>query len=69
MLRPGIDGELTVRDARGRERDWRRQANGDVEVRLGRGEEAFVYRNGDRPDFELGPVGSAGPAELWGLPV
>lgn len=69
VLRPGIDGDLTVRDARGRERAWRRRAGGDIEVSLGRGEEAFVYRKGDRPDFEVGPVRSASPAAPWGLPV
>ncbi len=68
VLRPGIDGELAVTDARGRARRWRRLATGDVQVELGCGEEAFVYRKGDRPDFGVRPVAPAGPSAPWGLP-
>jgi alpha-L-fucosidase 2 len=68
VLRPGIDGDLAVTDARGRPRRWRRLANGDVQVELGRGEDAFVFRKGDRPDFAVRPVAPGGASEPWGLP-
>jgi alpha-L-fucosidase 2 len=68
VLRPGIDGELAVTDARGRARRWRRLANGDVQVELGCGEDAFVYRKGDKPDFGVRPVAPGGPSVPWGLP-
>lgn len=68
VLRPGIDGDLAVTDARGRARRWRRLANGDVQVDLERGGEAFVHRKGDRPDFAVRPVAPGGPASPWGLP-
>ncbi|KAA2254316.1 Tat pathway signal sequence domain protein [Solihabitans fulvus] len=69
VLRPGIAGDLTVRDGRGRERRWRDLGGGTIEVELRRGEEAVVHRRGDRPDFELGPVPANGPAQPWGLPA
>ncbi|WP_372665619.1 glycosyl hydrolase family 95 catalytic domain-containing protein [Amycolatopsis kentuckyensis] len=68
VLRPGIEGELAVTDARGRSRRWRRLATGDVQVELGRGEDAFVYRKGDRPDFAVRPVAPGGASTPWGLP-
>ena len=68
VLRPGIDGEPAVTDARGRARRWRRLANGDIQVELGRGEDAFVYRKGDRPDFAVRPVAPGGASTPWGLP-
>ncbi|HEY3464756.1 MAG TPA: Tat pathway signal sequence domain protein [Amycolatopsis sp.] len=68
VLRPGIDGDLAVTDARGRARRWRRLANGDVQVDLERGGDAFVHRKGDRPDFAVRPVAPGGPASPWGLP-
>ncbi|WP_290057558.1 glycosyl hydrolase family 95 catalytic domain-containing protein [Amycolatopsis solani] len=68
VLRPGIEGELAVTDARGRARRWRRLATGDVQVELGRGEDAFVHRKGDKPDFGVRPVTPGGPSSPWGLP-
>ncbi|MFJ7219639.1 glycosyl hydrolase family 95 catalytic domain-containing protein [Amycolatopsis sp. NPDC098790] len=68
VLRPGIEGDLAVTDARGRSRRWRRLATGDVQVELGRGEDAFVYRKGDRPDFAVRPVAPGGASTPWGLP-
>ena len=68
VLRPGIDGELAVTDARGRARRWRRLPNGDVQVELGRDEDAFVYRKGDKPDFGVRPVAPGGPSSPWGMP-
>ncbi|MFI5610938.1 glycosyl hydrolase family 95 catalytic domain-containing protein [Amycolatopsis sp. NPDC051903] len=68
VLRPGIEGELAVTDARGRAKRWRRAPNGDVRVELARGENVFVYRAGDRPDFAVRPVASSGPGAPWGLP-
>ncbi|MEU7785779.1 Tat pathway signal sequence domain protein [Amycolatopsis sp. NPDC049159] len=68
VLRPGIEGELAVTDARGRARRWRRLATGDVQVELGRGEDAFVHRKGDQPDFGVRPVTPSGPSSPWGLP-
>ena len=68
VLRPGIEGELAVTDARGRSRRWRRLATGDIQVELGRGEDAFVYRQGDRPDFAVRPVAPGGASTPWGLP-
>ncbi|MEQ0565017.1 Tat pathway signal sequence domain protein [Amycolatopsis sp. NEAU-NG30] len=68
VLRPGIDGELVVTDARGRTRRWRTLPDGDVQVDLGRGEDAFVYRKGDKPDFGVRPVAPGGAAPPWGLP-
>ncbi|MEU4667741.1 Tat pathway signal sequence domain protein [Amycolatopsis sp. NPDC023774] len=69
VLRPGIDGALEVTDAQGRAKRWRTLPNGDVRVELARGEEAFVYRAGDRPDFAVRPVTSNGPSTRWGLPA
>jgi hypothetical protein len=69
VLRPGIQGELTVRDGRGREKRWRRLPNGDIQIELHRGEEAVVHRKGDRPDFHLAPVAPNGPSQPWGLPA
>ncbi|WP_409464103.1 glycosyl hydrolase family 95 catalytic domain-containing protein [Amycolatopsis sp. GA6-003] len=68
VLRPGIEGELTVTDAHGRPRRWRRLANGDVQVDLGRGQDAYVYRRGDRPDFTVRPVPPGGASDPWGMP-
>ncbi|QRP43277.1 Tat pathway signal sequence domain protein [Amycolatopsis sp. FDAARGOS 1241] len=68
VLRPGIDGELAVTDARGRAKRWRRLPNGDVQVDLARGEDALVHRAGDRPDFAVRPVSPGGPGVPWGLP-
>ncbi|WP_410640855.1 hypothetical protein [Amycolatopsis sp. lyj-346] len=68
VLRPGIDGDLAVTDARGRARRWRRLANGDVQVELGCGEDAFVFPKGDRPDFGVRPVAPGGASVPWGLP-
>jgi len=68
VLRPGIEGDLAVTDARGRSRRWRRLGNGDVQVELARGEDAFLYRKGDRPDFGVRPVAPGGASVPWGLP-
>ncbi|HKN56906.1 MAG TPA: Tat pathway signal sequence domain protein [Amycolatopsis sp.] len=68
VVRPGIEGDLAVTDARGRARRWRTLANGDVQVDLARGEDAFVYRKGDRPDFAVRPVTPSGPSAPWGMP-
>lgn len=67
VLRPGIEGELVVTDARGRAKRWRTLANGDLQVDLARGQEAFVYRKGDKPDFAVHPVASSGPSAPWGM--
>ncbi len=67
VLRPGIEGELVVTDARGHAKRWRKLANGDVQVDLARGQEAFVYRKGDRPDFAVHPVTPGGPSAPWGM--
>jgi alpha-L-fucosidase 2 len=69
VLRPGIAGDLTVRDHRGRQLRWHTLPGGDIEVELRRGEEAVVYREGDRPDFSIAPVAPNGPAAPWGLPA
>ena len=45
-----------------------RLANGDVQVELGCGEDAYVYRKGDRPDFGVRPVAPGGASAPWGLP-
>jgi alpha-L-fucosidase 2 len=67
VLRPGIEGELVVKDEWGRDLRWREVAAGTIEVDLRRGAEAVVYRRGDRPDFDVRPVpGTA--ATRWGLP-
>jgi len=68
VVRPGIEGDLAVTDARGRARRWRTLANGDVQVDLARGEDAFVYRKGDRPDLAVRPVTPSGPSAPWGMP-
>jgi hypothetical protein len=68
VLRPGIEGELVVTDRNGRAKRRRTLANGDVQVELGRGEEAFVYRKGDHPDFAVRPVTPSGPSTPWGMP-
>jgi len=67
VLRPGIEGELVVTDARGRAKRWRTLANGDLQVDLARGQEAFVYRKGDQPDFAVHPVAPSGPSAPWGM--
>ncbi|GAB3914058.1 hypothetical protein GCM10029964_124700 [Kibdelosporangium lantanae] len=67
VLRPGIDGDLVVKDESGRDLPWREVAAGTIEVDLRRGAEAVVYRRGDRPDFDVRPVpGTTAPR--WGLP-
>ncbi|WP_037303176.1 glycosyl hydrolase family 95 catalytic domain-containing protein [Amycolatopsis orientalis] len=68
VLRTDLEGELTVRDRTGRPKRWRRLANGDVRIDLRRGEEAVVYREGDKPDFEIRPVPANGTAAPWGMP-
>jgi alpha-L-fucosidase 2 len=68
VLRPGILGELQVKDSWGRDLNWREQAGGTIEVDLPRGGEATIYRKGDQPDFEVAPVAPAGPTSPWGLP-
>jgi alpha-L-fucosidase 2 len=68
VLRPGIMGDLTVKDRWGRDLPWREVASGTIEVGLGRGEEAVVYRKGDRPDFDVAPVPPSAPIQPWGLP-
>jgi alpha-L-fucosidase 2 len=68
VLRPGIAGPLVVRDARGRDRGYRDLGGGTIQVDLRRGEEVVVYRAGDHPHLEVGPVPSGAPAERWGLP-
>ncbi|WP_158889152.1 glycosyl hydrolase family 95 catalytic domain-containing protein [Amycolatopsis anabasis] len=68
VLRPGIDGELTVRDPRGRDLRWRRLPNGDVQIDLRRGEEAVVHRTGERPDPHVTPVPPLADSAPWGLP-
>ncbi|MFD8499834.1 Tat pathway signal sequence domain protein [Amycolatopsis sp. NPDC059657] len=67
VLRPGIPGELAVRDQWGRPKRWRALANGDIQIELGRGEEAIVHRKGDRPDISVGPVTPNGPSAPWGM--
>lgn len=67
VVRPGIEGELVVTDARGRAKRWRTLANGDVQVDLARGQDAYVYRKGDKPDFAVHPVASSGPSAPWGM--
>ena len=67
VLRPGIEGELVVTDARGLAKRWRTLANGDLHVDLARGQEAFVYRKGDKPDFTVHPVAPSGPSAPWGM--
>jgi hypothetical protein len=56
-----------VRDRSGRPKRFSVLPNGDLGIELRRGEEAFIHRNGDRPEFEVGPVIGA-PAPSWGLP-
>ncbi|WP_153816561.1 hypothetical protein [Gandjariella thermophila] len=56
-----------MRDAAGRTRDHRDLGGGTIQVDLRRGEETVVYRAGDRPHLEVGPVPCA-PADPWGLP-
>jgi alpha-L-fucosidase 2 len=68
VLRPGIAGDLTVRDRRGGQLRWQTLPGGDIQVELRRGEEAVVYRKGDRPDFSIAPVAPNGPSTPWGLP-
>ncbi|MFE0026372.1 Tat pathway signal sequence domain protein [Amycolatopsis sp. NPDC059021] len=68
VLRPGIDGDLVVRDTWGRPKRWRALPNGDLQLELRAGEEAVVYRKGDRPDFTVRPVPANGVSTPWGLP-
>ncbi|WP_027945408.1 glycosyl hydrolase family 95 catalytic domain-containing protein [Amycolatopsis taiwanensis] len=68
VLRTGIEGDLVVSDSSGRPKRWRALPNGDLEVDLRAGEEALVYRKGDRPDFTVRPVPPNGESAPWGLP-
>ncbi|RZQ60285.1 glycosyl hydrolase family 95 catalytic domain-containing protein [Amycolatopsis suaedae] len=68
VLRPGLGGEPVVRGRGGRPLRWRDLGGGTLEIELRRGEEAVVYRRGDRPDFDVAPVAPNGPAARWGLP-
>ncbi|WP_215550319.1 glycosyl hydrolase family 95 catalytic domain-containing protein [Amycolatopsis sp. CA-230715] len=69
VVRPGIEGELAVRDRGGRSIRSHRLPNGDLRIDLRRGDEAFVHRAGDRPDFHVGPVPANGTSAPWGLPA
>jgi alpha-L-fucosidase 2 len=67
VLRPGIDGDLVVRDRRGSV-NWRYLSGDTIEVDLRRGGEVVLCRKGDRPDFDVAPVPANAPATPWGLP-
>ncbi|GAB3394764.1 hypothetical protein GCM10027360_88320 [Amycolatopsis echigonensis] len=36
--------------------------------RIGPGQDAYVYRRGDRPDFTVQPVAPGGASDPWGTP-
>jgi alpha-L-fucosidase 2 len=65
-VRPGIAGRLTVRALSGPEPRWR-EADGVVEIELGRGHEVVIHAAGSRPDLVIAPVRVTEPAPPWGL--
>ncbi|GAA2809821.1 glycosyl hydrolase family 95 catalytic domain-containing protein [Crossiella cryophila] len=69
VLRPGIEGQLSVRDRWGLPRRWKDLGEGRIELFLRAGEEVLVHRKGVRPDLRIGPVTPNTPAAPWGLPA
>jgi alpha-L-fucosidase 2 len=67
-LRTDMAGPLVVRDRDGLTPPWRQLPDGDVEIRLRRGQEVIVHRRGTSPDLTIAPVAPAQPAPPWGLP-
>ncbi|HEX6354884.1 glycosyl hydrolase family 95 catalytic domain-containing protein [Actinophytocola sp.] len=65
-VRPGIAGRLTVRALSGPEPRWH-EADGVVEIDLGRGHEVVIHAAGTRPDLVIAPVLVREPAPPWGL--
>ena len=61
-LRHSLIGRVTVAGARHRD-----LGNGEIELYLRAGQEAFVYTG--RPDFTIAPVGPAVRSAPWGLPT
>jgi alpha-L-fucosidase 2 len=68
VLQHGIDGDIEVRDGRGRPLRWKPAGAGLVAIRLGRGETAVVSRRGTRPNPRPRDVPAVGSAQPWGLP-
>ncbi|GAA3436161.1 glycosyl hydrolase family 95 catalytic domain-containing protein [Kutzneria kofuensis] len=69
VIRHGIPGQVTVRDAHGRPLRTKELDATTIQIDLPRGGEAVLYRSGDRPDFTVAPVTPNGPAAPWGLPA
>jgi alpha-L-fucosidase 2 len=67
-LRPGIPGELTVRDRLGRPARFKQLPNGDLEIALAAGHEVLVHARGAKPDVTIAPVPVSRPGPPWGLP-
>ncbi|MET7617488.1 Tat pathway signal sequence domain protein [Streptomyces sp. NPDC005408] len=67
-IRHSISGRVTVSGIGGPAPQWRDLGGGEVEVQLGREEEAVVHPAGERPDLTVEPVRISRPAEPWGLP-
>jgi alpha-L-fucosidase 2 len=65
-VRPGIAGRVTVRVLSGPEPRWH-EADGVVEIDLGRGHEVVIHAAGSRPDLVIAPVRVTEPAPPWGL--
>jgi hypothetical protein len=68
VLRHGIEGELDVRDERGRHLPWHAEGPGAIAIRLRRGETAVVTKRGTKPDLCPRDVPSNATAPQGGLP-
>ncbi|WP_369794658.1 glycoside hydrolase family 95-like protein [Kutzneria sp. 744] len=69
VVRHGIPGQVTVRDAHGRPWKTKELDATTIQIDLPRGGEAVLYRAGDRPDFTVAPVTPNGQSAPWGLPA
>jgi len=65
-VRTGIAGRLTVRALSGPAPRWH-EADGVVEIALGRGHEVVIHAAGASPRLVIAPVPISEPAPPWGL--
>jgi hypothetical protein len=68
LLRPGIAGDIEVRDERGGRLDWSLRGDGTVSVGLRDGGTAVITRRGSAPEPTIRDVAADATAEPWGMP-
>jgi len=69
VLQHGIDGEISVRDRRGRPMHYTQVEPGRISIPLRRNETAIITGRNARPDLCPRDVAANGPAPSWGLPT